>query len=164
MKIQRISQLGAAGMGALFVLAIGIGTYDVNHIRIGGTLHAHEQAAAGLLADSTPPSATAAAPYLVATRVVQGNMSASEAERYFSENRRAFEERQSELQKEDLLPQDIHDLYEREIMPSSVRTLARCRKLTESPRCNSRSRPSLRPKTLTQRASIHHSSESENSR
>lgn len=121
MKIQRISQLGAAGMGALFVLAIGIGIYDVNHIRIGGTLHVKEQAAAGLLADSTPPSATAAAPYLVATRVVQGNMSASEAERYFSENRRAFEERQSELQKEDLLPQDIHDLYEREIMPSGDR-------------------------------------------
>jgi hypothetical protein len=57
-------------MGVLFVMAIGIGTYDVNKIRIGGTLHAHEQAAAGLLADSTPPSATAAAPYLVATRVV----------------------------------------------------------------------------------------------
>lgn len=121
MKIQRISQIGAAGMGVLFMLAIGIGAYDVNLIRIGGTLHNQEQAAAELLADSMPPTLSTADPYLIASKVMLGTISAGEAERTFQNDRRNYEERKAAAEKNEFLPEDVQDGFVREVFPSSDR-------------------------------------------
>ncbi len=121
MKIQRISQIGGATMGALFVLAVGIGAYDVNHIRIGGTLHAQEQAAADLLADSMPPALTVDEPFLNASHVMLGNMSVSEAERELADDFKNFEERQAFWQKNEKLPEKVQDHFVQELMPSSAK-------------------------------------------
>ncbi len=118
MKIQRISQIGAAGMGVLFTLAIGIGAYDVNKIRVGGTLHAKEQAAATLLADSVPPSLTVAVPFQIATRVMLGTLSPSEAEQSIREDRKAFEQRQVDLKNIDILSEEVRDTFANDVMPS----------------------------------------------
>lgn len=121
MKIQRISQIGAAGMGVLFMLAIGIGAYDVNLIRIGGSLHNEEQAAADLLADSMPPTLSTADPYLIASKVMLGTISAGEAERTFQNDRRNYEERKAAVEKNEFLPEDVQDGFVREVLPSSDR-------------------------------------------
>lgn len=121
MKIQRISQIGAAGMGVLFMLAIGIGAYDVNLIRIGGSLHNEEQAAADLLADSMPPTLSTADPYLIASKVMLGTISVGEAERTFQNDRRNYEERKAAVEKNEFLPEDVQDGFVREVLPSSDR-------------------------------------------
>ena len=121
MKIQRISQIGAAGMGVLFMLAIGIGAYDVNYIRIGGSLHNQEQAAATLLADSMPPTLSTADPYLIASKVMLGTISAGEAERTFQNDRRNYEERKAAVEKNEYLPEDIQEGFVREVLPSGDR-------------------------------------------
>lgn len=121
MKIQRISQIGAAGMGMLFMLAIGIGAYDVNLIRIGGSLHNQEQAAAELLADTMPPTLSSADPYLIASKVMLGTISAGEAERTFQNDRRNYEERKAAAEKNEFLPEDVQDGFVREVFPSSDR-------------------------------------------
>lgn len=121
MKIQRISQIGAAGMGMLFMLAIGIGAYDVNLIRIGGSLHNQEQAAAELLADTMPPTLSTADPYLIASKVMLGTISAGEAERTFQNDRRNYEERKAAAEKNEFLPEDVQDGFVREVFPSSDR-------------------------------------------
>ncbi len=121
MKIQRISQIGAAGMGVLFTLAIGIGAYDVNLIRIGGSLHNQEQAAADLLADSMPPTLSTADPYLIASKVMLGTISAGEAERTFQNDRRNYEERKAAVEKNAFLPEDVQDGFVREALPSGDR-------------------------------------------
>ena len=121
MKIQRISQIGAAGMGVLFMLAIGIGAYDVNLIRIGGSLHNQEQAAAELLADTMPPTLSTADPYLIASKVMLGTISAGEAERTFQNDRRNYEERKAAVEKNEYLPEDIQDGFVREVLPSGER-------------------------------------------
>lgn len=121
MKIQRISQIGAAGMGVLFMLAIGIGAYDVNLIRIGGSLHNQEQAAAELLADTMPPTLSTADPYLIASKVMLGTISAGEAERTFQNDRRNYEERKAAVEKNEYLPEDIQEGFVREVLPSGDR-------------------------------------------
>jgi methyl-accepting chemotaxis protein len=121
MKIQRISQIGAAGMGVLFMLAIGIGAYDVNLIRIGGSLHNEEQAAADLLADSMPPTLSTAEPYLVASKVMLGTISAGEAERTLQNDRRNYEERKAAVEKNEFLPEDVQEGFIREVLPSGDR-------------------------------------------
>lgn len=121
MKIQRISQIGAAGMGVLFMLAIGIGAYDVNLIRIGGSLHNEEQAAADMLADTMPPTLSTAEPYLVAAKVMLGTISAGEAERTLQNDRRNYEERKAAVEKSEYLPEDIQEGFIREVLPSSDR-------------------------------------------
>ena len=118
MKIQRISQIGAGAMGGLFALAVVIGAYDVNFIRIGGTLHAREQAAADLLADSMPAVLYVADPYATASAVMLGKISPSEADRELAEKRKSYEERQAFWEKGENLPDDIRELYAREILPS----------------------------------------------
>ncbi len=121
MKIQRISQIGGATMGGLFLLAAVVGAYDVNHIRIGGTLHAREQAGSDLLADSMPPGLTVDEPFLVASRVMIGKISASEAERELLKNRKIFDERQEFWQKTEDLPKNIQDHFTQQLLPSSAK-------------------------------------------
>ncbi|RJT26449.1 methyl-accepting chemotaxis protein [Chakrabartia godavariana] len=121
MKIQRISQIGAGVMGGLFVLATVVGAYDVNYVRIGGTLHAREQAAADLLADSMPATLYVSDPYLTASRVMLGNVSPAAAERDLAELRKSYEERQALWEKEENLSEDIHAFYKDKVMPSGDR-------------------------------------------
>ncbi len=121
MKIQRISQLGAATMGAMFALAVGIGIYDVNMIRIGGTLHEREQTAASLLADSTPAVLYVADGYLTASEVVTGLLSPAEAAQDFAEQAKLFKERRTYWQTEELIPDYIHEDFQQKVMPSGDR-------------------------------------------
>lgn len=121
MKIQRISQIGAATMGGLFALAIGIGVYDVNHIRIGGTLHAKEQAAADLLADAAPPALDVSNAYLTASRVMLGNLSSREAIRELKAEEKAFRDKRAFWQENENLAENIHEEFKQKVMPSGDR-------------------------------------------
>lgn len=121
MKIQRISQLGAATMGAMFVLAVGIGAYDVNMIRIGGALHAREQAGAELLADSTPAVLYVADGYLTASEAITGLRSPADAVQDFAEQEKLFKERRTYWQTQELIPDHIHEDFQQKIMPSGDR-------------------------------------------
>jgi len=121
MKIQRISQIGAVTMGALFALAIGIGAYDVNHIRIGGPLHDTEQANADLLADSQPAVLYVADGYLTASRVMLGNVPVQRAVKEFAEQEKLFKERRTFWQTNELIPDNIHEDFQQKIMPSGDR-------------------------------------------
>lgn len=119
MKIQRMSQIGAAAIGGLAVLAIGLGAYDVNHIRIGGDLHAREQAGADLLADSMPAILYVADPYLTVSRVMLGSESVAESLVDFSAERKVYDERVKFWTENEHLPTAIKDVYVREIIPSA---------------------------------------------
>ncbi len=121
MKIQRISQIGAGVMGGLFALAIGIGAYDVNYIRIGGTLHDREQAAADLLSDTMPPPLDVSEGYLVATRVILGNVSNREATKQLREKAQAFKERRGFWDKNEHISKDIQDEFQQKILPTGDR-------------------------------------------
>jgi methyl-accepting chemotaxis protein len=121
MKIQRISQIGGAAMGGLFLLAAVVGAYDVNQIRIGGPLHDREQASADLLADTIPPALEVSDPYLLASRLMLGNEDVNEAERKLSEDRKAFDERKEFWSKNESLSADTHELFNRDVIPSAER-------------------------------------------
>lgn len=119
MKIQRISQIGATAMGGLAVLAIVVGAYNVNHIRIGGVLHEREQAAADLLADTLPPVVYIADPYLTASRAILGTETAADAEADLVAQRKVFEEREEFWTNNEHLSPAIGDLFVKEVMPSA---------------------------------------------
>lgn len=121
MKIQRISQIGAATMGGLFALAVVIGAYDVNYIRIGGTLHDREQANADLTADSQPAVLYVADGYLTAARYMLGDISARDAMKDFNEQEKLFKERRTYWQTQELLPDFIHEDFQQKVMPSGDR-------------------------------------------
>ena len=121
MKIQRISQIGGAVMGGLFLLAAIVGAYEVNQIRIGGPLHDREQASADLLADTVPPALEVSDPYLLASRLMLGNEDINEAERNLSEDRKAFDERKEFWSKNENLSADTHELFNRDVIPSAER-------------------------------------------
>jgi len=121
MKIQRISQIGGATMGGLFLLAAVVGAYEVNKIRIGGPLHAREQASANLLADTVPPSLEVSIPYLVASRLMLGNEDVNEAEKDLSNDREALDDRKEFWSKNDHLSPETHEIFVRDVIPSAER-------------------------------------------
>ena len=121
MRIQRISQLGAGAMGAMFLVAIGIGIYDVNLVRIGGTLHEREQVGHELISDTAPPVLYVADGYLTASEVMLGVRPAASAVRDFSEQEKLFRERRSFWQSNKLLSEHLHEDYRKKILPSGER-------------------------------------------
>jgi len=121
MKIQRISQIGGAVMGGLFLLAAVVGAYDVNQIRIGGPLHDREQASADLLADTVPPALEISDPFLMASRLMLGTVDSIEAEKTLSEDRKIFDDRKDFWSKNEHLSSETHQLFVKDVIPSGER-------------------------------------------
>lgn len=121
MKIKRISQIGATAMGAMFVIAAAVGTYDVNLVRIGGSLHEQEKAGAALLADSVPAVLYVADGYLTVSEVMMGIRPAANAVNDLAEQEKLFKERRNFWQTNELIPDHIHEDFQQKIMPSGDR-------------------------------------------
>jgi methyl-accepting chemotaxis protein len=68
-----------------------------------------------------PPTLSTADPYLIASKVMLGTISAGEAERTFQNDRRNYEERKAAVEKNEFLPEDVQDGFVREVLPSSDR-------------------------------------------
>lgn len=119
MKIQRISQIGGATMGGLFVLAAAVGAYDVNYIRIGGSLHELEQANADLTADTLPPVLYVSDAYLTASRVMLGNTSTRDALQDFGDQQKIYKERREFWRDNKALPETLLSEYDQKVLPSA---------------------------------------------
>ena len=103
MSIKRKGQIGGMVIAGALVVAVAIGAFGIQRIRMGGTLATQQQAVTDFNADILPPSQFIVEPFMEATLLMDEPHTTKERKAGLVELQKAFEAGKAKWQSEPLL-------------------------------------------------------------
>lgn len=106
-SLKRSGQIGGMVIAGAVVVAVAIGAFDIQHIRMGGTLDTQQKAIADFNADILPPSQFIVEPFMEATLLIDEPQTYKERKEELAKLEQAYQPAKAKWQSDPLIDPEL---------------------------------------------------------